>query len=118
MDAAAGRVKGDREMASKINASNVVNDLHKPCTSSTPSGVGTLLIKGKPGGAGYKAQNNTQTICTDPDTVNRYRTRGRSGTVAPRRRAIGGAHARVARWPHSSCARHWSDRTVGDLSQV
>lgn len=38
------------------------------------SGEGTFVIKGVPGGAGYKAQNNTQTIFTDPDTVNRFQT--------------------------------------------
>ena len=27
---------------------------------------------GTPGGAGYKAQNNTQSIITDPDTISRF----------------------------------------------
>ena len=28
--------------------------------------------QGKPGGIGFKAQNNTQSIITDPDTVSRF----------------------------------------------
>jgi hypothetical protein len=38
------------------------------------SGEGTFVVTGKSGGAGYKAQNNTQTIFTDPDSVNRFQT--------------------------------------------
>ncbi|MEM5403862.1 hypothetical protein VSR83_28155 [Paraburkholderia unamae] len=38
------------------------------------SGEGTFVIKGAPGGPGYLAQNNTQTIFTDPDTINRFQT--------------------------------------------
>lgn len=38
------------------------------------AGEGTFVIKGVPGGAGYLAQNNTQTIFTDPDTINRFQT--------------------------------------------
>jgi hypothetical protein len=36
------------------------------------SGEGTFIVLGQPGGAGYRAQNNTQTIFTDPDSVNRF----------------------------------------------
>jgi hypothetical protein len=36
------------------------------------SGEGTFVVTGKPGGKGYKAQNNTQTIFTDPDSINRF----------------------------------------------
>ena len=43
-------------------------------TNWSTSGEGTFVVKGKPGGAGYKAQNNTQTIFTDPDTINRFQT--------------------------------------------
>lgn len=43
-------------------------------TNWSTSGEGTFVIKGKAGGAGYKAQNNTQTIFTDPDTINRFQT--------------------------------------------
>ena len=38
------------------------------------SGEGTFVVTGKPGGPGFKAQNNTQTIFTDPDSVNRFQT--------------------------------------------
>lgn len=38
------------------------------------SGEGTFVTPGVAGGAGYKAQNNTQTIFTDPDTINRFQT--------------------------------------------
>jgi hypothetical protein len=38
------------------------------------SGEGTFVVTGKPGGSGYKAQNNTHTIFTDPDSVNRFQT--------------------------------------------
>lgn len=43
-------------------------------TNWSAAGEGTFIIKGKPGGPGYKAQNNTQTIFTDPDTINRFQT--------------------------------------------
>lgn len=36
------------------------------------SGMGTFVIKDHPGGAGYKAQNNTQSVFTDPDTIARF----------------------------------------------
>lgn len=41
-------------------------------TNWSGSGEGTFVVKGAPGGVGYKAQNNTQTIFTDPDTVERF----------------------------------------------
>jgi hypothetical protein len=41
-------------------------------TNWSSSGEGTFVVAGKPGGAGYKAQNNTQTVFTDPDTVSRF----------------------------------------------
>jgi len=43
-------------------------------TNWSASGEGTFVVKGKPGGPGYKAQNNTQNIFTDPDTINRFQT--------------------------------------------
>jgi hypothetical protein len=36
------------------------------------SGEGTFVVTGNSGGPGYKAQNNTQTIFTDPDSVSRF----------------------------------------------
>lgn len=41
-------------------------------TNWSASGEGTFIVKGNPGGAGYKAQNNTQSIITDPDTISRF----------------------------------------------
>ena len=38
------------------------------------SGEGTFVITGKPGGKGYVAQNNTQSVITDPDTIVRFQT--------------------------------------------
>jgi hypothetical protein len=43
-------------------------------TNWSTSGEGTFVVTGKPGGTGYKAQNNTQTIFTDPDSINRFQT--------------------------------------------
>ena len=41
-------------------------------TNWSTSGEGTFVVVGSPGGPGYVAQNNTQTIFTDPDTINRF----------------------------------------------
>jgi hypothetical protein len=41
-------------------------------TNWSASGEGTFVVTGHPGGAGYKAQNNTQSIFTDPDTIARF----------------------------------------------
>lgn len=41
-------------------------------TNWSTSGEGSFVVTGKPGGPNYKAQNNTQTIFTDPDTLNRF----------------------------------------------
>lgn len=43
-------------------------------TSWSSSGEGTFVVKGEPGGSGYKAQNNTQTIFIDTDSINRFQT--------------------------------------------
>ena len=43
-------------------------------TNWSTSGEGTFVVVGKPGGPGYKAQNNTQSIFTDSDTLNRFQT--------------------------------------------
>lgn len=41
-------------------------------TNWSTSGEGTFVVAGKPGGSGYKAQNNTQSIFTDQDTISRF----------------------------------------------
>jgi hypothetical protein len=41
-------------------------------TNWSNSGEGTFVVAGKPGGSGYKAQNNTQSVFTCPDAVARF----------------------------------------------
>lgn len=41
-------------------------------TNWSTSGEGTFVVTGKAGGTNYKAQNNTQSIFTDQDTVSRF----------------------------------------------
>jgi hypothetical protein len=41
-------------------------------TNWSDAGEGTFVVKGAPGGPKYKAQNNTQSIITDPDTISRF----------------------------------------------
>jgi hypothetical protein len=43
-------------------------------TNWSCEGEGTFVVSGQPGGPGYRAQNNTQCIITDPDTVIRFQT--------------------------------------------
>lgn len=43
-------------------------------TNWSASGEGTFVVQGMAGGPGYKAQNNTQSIITDPDTIVRFQT--------------------------------------------
>jgi hypothetical protein len=43
-------------------------------TNWSSSGEGTFVVNGKAGGPGYKAQNNTQSVITDPDTIVRFQT--------------------------------------------
>jgi hypothetical protein len=41
-------------------------------TNWSDSGEGTFVVKGQPGGPRFKAQNNTQSIITDQDTISRF----------------------------------------------
>jgi hypothetical protein len=41
-------------------------------TNWSASGEGTFVVTGQAGGVGYKAQNNTQSVFTDPDAVSRF----------------------------------------------
>jgi hypothetical protein len=43
-------------------------------TNWSSSGQGTFVVLGSAGGSGYKAQNNTQTIFTDADSISRFQT--------------------------------------------
>ncbi|MFY9938183.1 MAG: hypothetical protein WAK33_14995, partial [Silvibacterium sp.] len=41
-------------------------------TNWSTSGEGVFVVTGQPGGKGFVAQNNTQSIITDPDTISRF----------------------------------------------
>jgi hypothetical protein len=41
-------------------------------TNWSTSGEGIFVVTGQPGGKGFKAQNNTQSIITDTDTIHRF----------------------------------------------
>jgi hypothetical protein len=41
-------------------------------TNWSSSGEGTFVVAGSAGGVDYKAQNNTQSVFTDPDTTSRF----------------------------------------------
>jgi len=41
-------------------------------TNWSTSGEGIFVVAGQAGGKGFKAQNNTQAIITDPDTIHRF----------------------------------------------
>ena len=41
-------------------------------TNWSASGEGTFVVTGHAGGPGYKAQNNTLAVFTDPDTIARF----------------------------------------------
>ena len=41
-------------------------------TNWSASGEGIFVTAGQPGGPHYKAQNNTQSVITDPDTISRF----------------------------------------------
>jgi len=44
-------------------------------TNWSVSGEGTFVVAGQAGGVGYKAQNNTQSVFTDPDALQRFQAR-------------------------------------------
>lgn len=62
-------------------------------TNWSSSGEGTFVVAGKPGGPGYQAQNNTQSIITDPDTITRFQTEliAEHMTAQAQQQASGGA---------------------------
>ena len=55
------------------------------------SGEGTFVVAGKSGGPGYKAQNNTQTIFTDPDSISRFQAELIAEHLAAQKQADGPA---------------------------
>lgn len=56
-------------------------------TNWSISGEGEFVLSGKPGGAGFKAQNNTQSVFTDPDTISRFQTELIAEHMAARQQA-------------------------------
>jgi hypothetical protein len=60
-------------------------------TNWSSSGEGIFVDKGQPGGKGYKAQNNTQSIFTDPDTISRFQSELIAEHMAARVQATGNA---------------------------
>ncbi len=56
---------------------------------------GTFVLKGQPSGPGYKAQNNTLAVFTDPDAVSRFTAE----LIAEHMAATSGALAAVAPVP-------------------
>jgi hypothetical protein len=60
-------------------------------TNWSASGEGTFVVKGQPGGKGYKAQNNTQSIFTDPDTISRFQSELIAEHMAARVQTTGNA---------------------------
>jgi len=58
-------------------------------TNWSTSGEGVFVVTGQPGGAGYKAQNNTQSIITDPDTISRFTAELIAEHMAAQKAAMG-----------------------------
>jgi hypothetical protein len=58
--------------------------------------VPLLVLTGRPGGPGYKAQNNTQTIFADPDAVVRFQTELITEHMVAKSQQTGGGGARPA----------------------
>ena len=54
-------------------------------TNWSSSGEGTFVVKGVAGGKGFKAQNNTQTVFTDPHAVRRFQAQLIAEHVAAQR---------------------------------
>lgn len=57
-------------------------------TNWSNSGEGTFVVSGQPGGTGYKAQSNTQTIFTCPDAVARFQAELLAEHVTAQRQAV------------------------------
>jgi hypothetical protein len=82
-------------------------------TNWSDAGEGTFVVKGAPGGPKYKAQNNTQSIITDPDTVSRFSAELVAEHLIAQKQALGvhagantalkAGHAKVAA-PHPGLA--------------
>lgn len=58
-------------------------------TNWSISGEGEFVLTGKPGGPGYKAQNNTQSVITDLDTISRFTAELIAEHMAAQHAAVG-----------------------------
>ena len=58
-------------MKCQIHADRLVT---RPKSNVLQEGDGTFVVKGQPRGKNYKAQNNTQSIFTDPDTISHFQS--------------------------------------------
>lgn len=65
-------------------------------TNWSTSGEGIFVVKGAPGGAGYKAQNNTLVVHTNPYQVRRFLTQLRREHLAALRQIAPAASAPAA----------------------
>jgi hypothetical protein len=65
-------------------------------TNWSAAGEGIFVVSGSPGGPGYKAQNNTQSVITDPDTLIRFQTEliAEHMTAQAQQKAAGPGHQR------------------------
>jgi hypothetical protein len=94
-------------------------------TNWSDSGEGTFVVTGEPGGNRYKAQNNTQSIITDPDTVSRFTAELVAEHMIAQKQAVAvGAHANLplktegthpkstAREAHPGLVRHRQSRAA------
>ena len=75
-------------------------------TNWSASGQGTFVVAGQAGGSGYKAQNNTQTIFTDPDSITRFQAELIAEHLAARdQESTAPSDTRQRRLPISDIAR-------------
>jgi hypothetical protein len=77
-------------------------------TNWSASGEGTFVVKGRPGRPGYKAQNNTLAVFTDPETIARFTAELVAEHLAAR--GPGLRHHRAAE--RSSCRQRVAEPTV------
>ncbi len=74
-------------------------------TNWSASGEGTFVVSGKAGGPGYKAQNNTQTIFTDPDAISRFQAELIAEHMAAQAQAASAGQFRTPSGKRSSLRR-------------
>ena len=62
------------DLDNRLRAASLLSAVAKPSQTVCVGRFYTvsLVVTGQPGGPGFKAQNNTQTIFTDPDSVHRF----------------------------------------------